>query len=468
MPNRPFIHDDFLLDTPAARRLYHEHTAGLPIIDYHCHLPPREIAEDRRWENLAEVWLGDDHYKWRALRTNGVAERYCTGDATDREKFAAYAAAMPDLLRNPLYHWSHLELARCFGITDLLSPATADTIWDRANAVLRGGLGARECLRRFKVEVVCTTDDPTDDLRWHRALRAERGLPFKVLPTWRPDAALAIDDVAAWNGWLDRLAAAAELPVSTYDELLAALAKRHAFFAASGCRLSDYGLATVPFAAGGARAIGRTFAAARAGTAPAPAAALRFRSALLLELARLDHAAGWARQLHIGALRNNNRRMLAAVGPNRGFDSIGDAAYATPLAHHLDTLDATGQLGRTIFYNLHPKDFAMLAAMAGNFQDGIVPGKIQLGSGWWFLDQLDGMTQQLEAVSQMGLLARFVGMLTDSRSFLSFPRHEYFRRLLCRILGREMETGLIPDDDALVAPLVRNVCHGNARAYFRF
>ena len=465
-----FIHDDFLLETPQARRLYHAHAEGLPLIDYHCHLSPREIAEDIRWPDIATLWLGGDHYKWRAMRTAGVEERFITGDASPWEKFEKYAQTMPKLLRNPLYHWSHLELARYFGIDDiLLGPATAREVFDRCNEMLaQPGFSAREFMARSKVEVVCTTDDPVDSLAYHRTIAADKNFRIRVLPTWRPDKALQIDKPEAFSAWIDQLEKSSGVTITKLDDLMSALQQRHDFFAARGCRLSDRGLDTV-WAEDCTRAdAAAIFERARRGQPVSPAEAVRYKSFLLHELAVMDAAKGWTMQIHYGAQRNNNTRMFGQLGPDTGFDSIADLPVAAAMARHFDRLDSAGALPKTIIYNLNPRDNEVVATMLGNFQDGLTAGKLQFGGGWWFLDQLDGMTRQIEALSQMGLLSCFVGMLTDSRSFLSYTRHEYFRRLLCNILGQDMQKGLIPDDEALVGLMVRDICYGNARNYFGF
>ncbi|MFA7345154.1 MAG: glucuronate isomerase [Terrimicrobiaceae bacterium] len=468
--NRPFIHEDFLLDTPAARELYHRHAADLPIIDYHCHLPPKEIADDIRWGNISTLWLGGDHYKWRAMRTAGIDERFCTGDATDWEKFEQYAVVMPKLLRNPLYHWSHLELARYFGIADrLLNPDTARGIYDHCNALLAGpDFSCRGLMKKFRVEVVCTTDDPVDSLEHHAAIAADPSFDIQVRPTWRPDKSLAIDQPAAFASWLEALEKASDAAVGSLGDLLSALQQRHDFFASRGCRLSDRGVDTVWAEDCPESEAERIFAKARAGAVVTPEEAVRYKSFLLHELALMDAAKGWTMQIHYGALRGANSRMKQRIGADSGFDSIGDLPVAAALARHLDRLDLAGSLPKTILYNLNPRDNELVATMIGNFQDGVTPGKIQFGSGWWFLDQTDGMTRQIEALSQMGLLSQFVGMLTDSRSFLSYTRHEYFRRLLCNILGGDMERGLLPNDSALVGQMVSDICHHNARRYFGF
>ena len=464
-----FVHADFLLESKRARALYHDQAEPLPLLDFHGHLPARDLADDRRFENLAEIWLGGDHYKWRAMRAAGVHERFITGDAPDRDKFQKWAETVPQTLRNPLYHWTHLELTRVFGIGLELGPKTAQAVWDEANAKLASGdLSARGILRRLNVAVVCTTDDPADDLRDHAALREIRDLPFRVFPTFRPDRALTVEDPARFSAYVDRLGRAAGAEIRSYDDLLAALRRRHDHFHGLGCRASDHGLETIDAEDATEREVRKVFSAARSGQAVAPDAASRFRSALLHELALMDWETGWVQQFHLGALRNANTRGMRTLGPDSGYDSIGDLGLARPLARFLDRLDAEDKLARTVLYNLNPRDSEVLASIAGSFQDGRIPGKIQYGPAWWFLDQLDGMTRQIEALSNQGLLSRFIGMTTDSRSFLSFPRHEYFRRLLCNILGGEMERGLLPDDMSLVGGLVRDVCYFNAERYFRF
>ena len=466
----PFLDDDFLLDTAQARRLYHEHAAPMPIVDYHCHLPPEQIARNHQFRNLTEIWLAGDHSKWRAMRADGVPERYCTGDAGDWEKFAKWAETVPHLLRNPLYHWTHLELRRPFGIRDrLLGPDTARGIWEECNAKLaRPEFRCRGLMEQMHVVLVCTTDDPADSLEHHRAIAADPSFRVKVLPTWRPDRSMAVERPEAFNAWIDRLGAAAGLDIGSYADLWRALRARHDFFHAQGCRLSDHGLETMHAAETTPAEAARIFARIRGGAALDTGEIEAFKSAMLRELAVLDWEKGWTQQFHIGALRNASTRMFAQLGPDTGFDSIADLPLARPLATFLDRLDRSGQLTRTILYNLNPRDNAVVATMLGNFQDGSVPGKLQMGSAWWFLDQLDGMRAQIEVLSQMGLLSRFVGMLTDSRSFLSYTRHEYFRRLLCGILGGDMARGLVPDDLALVGATVREICYGNAVRYLGF
>jgi glucuronate isomerase len=465
-----FINDDFLLETQQAKRLYHEYAAGLPIVDYHCHLPPQEIAEDKRWPDISSIWLGGDHYKWRAMRSNGIPERFITGDASPWEKFEKFAETMPRLLRNPLYHWSHLELARYFGIADrLLSPATAREIFERCNELLASpGFSARGLMIRSKVEVVCTTDDPVDTLEHHRAIAADKGFAIRVFPTWRPDKAIYIERGKFFLSWIEALERAADTDVKTLEDFLLALRKRHDFFAEHGCRLSDRGIETVWAEDCTYSEAAAIFDKARAGRPVNEQEAIKYKSFMLHELALMDAEKGWAMQIHYGALRNTNTRMFQAIGPDTGFDSIGDWPVAVAMARHFDRLNSADALPKTIIYNLNPRDNELIAAMIGNFQDDSVPGKMQFGSGWWFLDQLDGMKRQIEALSQLGLLSRFVGMLTDSRSFLSYTRHEYFRRLLCNILGRDMHRGLIPNDFDLVGAMVADISYHNARNYFGF
>jgi len=460
-----FIHDDFLLHTSAARDLYHHFAKDEPIYDYHCHLPARQILENHRFADLAEIWLGGDHYKWRALRADGVSERFITGDASPREKFDAWCATVPHTLRNPLYHWSHLELKRYFDIDVLIDSSTAARIWNEANAKL-ATLRVHDILAANKVAVVCTSDDPADSLETHEKIK-RLGLATRVHPTFRPDKALAVNAPAVFNSWIEKLAGAAGTTIATFDNFLAALKTRHDAFHAIGCRLSDHGLEHAfaePCAAGEAKVI---FAAARSGRAASPEDYAKFVSFLMLEFGRWDAARGWTKQLHVGALRGTNTRLLHQLGPDTGFDSIGDFPQTRALARYLDTLDATNELPRMVLYNLNPADNYPFATMIGNFQDGTVPGKIQFGSGWWYLDQKEAMEWQINALSNNGLLSRFVGMLTDSRSFLSYPRHEYFRRVLCNLLGEEMEHGDLPNDRKLVGGLVKNISFANARDYFR-
>ena len=463
---KPFIHDDFLLQTDAARDLYHTYAQAAPIYDYHCHLPPAQIADNHRFADLAEIWLGGDHYKWRAMRANGVDENLCTGGASPRDKHGAWCATVPYTLRNPLYHGSHLELKRYFGLDAVINPDSAQEIWEQANAKL-AGLRVHDILAANRVAVICTTDDPADSLETHERIR-QTGIKTRVYPTFRPDKAFIVHQPAAFNPYLEKLAGAAGPgAIKSFDHFLAALKKRHDDFHAFGGRLSDHGLETA-FAEGCTAAEAKAiFDAARHGRAATPDELARYSSFLMLELGRWDAARGWTKQLHLGALRSNNTRLLQKLGPDTGFDSIGDFPQARALTRYLDTLDATGELPRTVLYNLNPADNYVFATMAGNFQDGSVAGKMQFGSGWWFLDQKEAMEWQMNALSNLGLLRRFVGMLTDSRSFLSYTRHEYFRRVLCNLLGTEMERGELPADRALVGAMVREICFNNARGYFR-
>jgi glucuronate isomerase len=463
-----FIHEDFLLSTRTGRRLYHQYAEGEPILDYHCHLSPRDIAENRRFNDLFEIWLEGDHYKWRAMRSNGVAERFCTGDADPFAKFQAWAATVPHTLRNPLYHWTHLELKRYFDIDELLDEASAARIWKRANERLAGAdLTTQGILKKFRVQYVCTTDDPTDDLRYHRAMAAE-GLAVRVLPAFRPDKALRIDRPDVFNPWVDSLGQAANVEIGKLDGFLDALRSRHDYFHQHGCRLSDHGMNQCYADFCSPKVAAGIFAKARRGAAVSVQEQERFGAFMMLFFGQLDAEKGWVKQLHLGALRNNNTRLLRQLGPDTGFDSIGDFPQATALASYLDRLDQEKALPKMILYNANPADNYVFATMLGNYQDGSVPGKIQFGAGWWFLDQKEGIEWQLNALSNLGLLSRFIGMITDSRSFMSFPRHEYFRRVLCEVIGRDMENGEIPDDEMLVGTMIRNICNNNARQYFGF
>jgi glucuronate isomerase len=466
-----FLDDDFLLSTESSRRLYHEYAKAMPIFDYHCHLPVGEIATNRRFENLTQIWLAGDHYKWRAMRTQGVEERLITGGASDWEKFQAWAITVPYTVRNPLYHWTHMELKDPFGITGtLLSPATARGIYERAAELLAGdSLRARGLLEHFGVKVLCTTDDPTDELTPHRRLAEEVAagtFGVRVLPAFRPDRAMTVESPKLFISWVVRLEQAADLLIGDYAAFLEALRRRHAWFHEQGCRLSDHAIEQ-PYAADYTEAeIAGIFQRLRSGGRPSPEESLKFKSAVLHELAVMNAEAGWTQQFHFGALRNLSSRMLAALGPDTGFDAIGDFEIARPLARFLDRLDRGGKLARTIVYVINPRDNEMVASVVGAFQDGSTPGKMQLGSAWWFNDQLDGMTRQLEALSNLGLLSRFVGMLTDSRSFLSYSRHQYFRRLMCDLFGRDVEAGLLPRDLPHLGGIIRDICWGNAGRYF--
>jgi glucuronate isomerase len=465
---KPFIHDDFLLESKPARQLYHKYAANEPIFDYHCHISPKDIAENRQFKNLFEIWLEGDHYKWRAMRSNGVAEKFCTGNASPEEKFNAWAATVPHTLRNPLYHWTHIELRRYFGITDLLSEKTASKIWKQANAKLAtAAYTTQGLLKKMNVKVVCTTDDPVDDLGYHRSF-AKSGHPTTMLPAFRPDKALTVNSPAGFNKWVEQLAAAANVRINNFGAFIVALDKRHEFFHAQGCRLSDHGMNHCFADFCSEKVAAGIFDKARRGTAVTPLEHSQFASFMMVFFGHLDAKRGWTKQLHLGALRNNNDRLLAQLGPDTGFDSIGDFAQASTLAAYLNKLDSENKLPKTVIYNLNPADNYVFATMIGNFQDGTIPGKIQYGSGWWFLDQKEGMEWQINALSQLGLLSRFIGMITDSRSFMSYPRHEYFRRTLCNLIGKDIVSGAIPNDEKLVGPMIKNICYANAKNYMEF
>lgn len=463
---KKFMDENFLLNSDAAERLYHDYAKDMPIIDYHCHLPPAQIAADTRFENITQAWLYGDHYKWRAMRTNGVPESYCTGNNTDWEKFEKWAATVPYTLRNPLHHWTHLELQRYFGISDILNPASAKQIYDSCNQLLQTPeYSVQNLLRSRNVSLICTTDDPADNLQYHRQLKQD-GFEIPVVPAFRPDQAMNVDVPEAYNRYLEKLEQAANCSINTYDDLLQTLKSRHDVFAAHGCKVSDHGIEEIYADDFLEKDIRQIFLKIRGGQVLTYTENRQFKSALLLELALMDWKAGWVQQYHLGALRNNNSRMLRQLGPDTGWDSIGDFSQARALAKFLDKLDSQDKLAKTIIYNLNPADNELMATMTGNFNDGSVAGKVQLGAAWWFLDQKDGMTRQMNALSNMGLISRFVGMLTDSRSFLSYPRHEYFRRLLCDLFGEEIERGEIPDDIEAVGKMIQDICYGNAKSYF--
>ncbi len=465
---KKFMDDNFLLQTKTAEFLYHEHAKKMPIIDYHCHLIPQQIGDDIRFENLTQAWLYGDHYKWRALRSNGIDEEFITGDAGDYEKFEKWAGTVPYTIRNPLYHWTHLELRRYFGIEDILNPSTAKKVYDKASALLQTKeFSVRGLMKMMKIEVVCTTDDPADDLKYHKKIKAE-GFEIKVLPTWRPDKSMAVENAKTYNEYLNKLSDLTQIDISSFTKLLEALRIRQTYFHEAGCRLSDRGLENFLAESYTQHDIESIFNRVRSGKDITGTDAVKFRSAMLFELAVMDHEKGWTQQYHVGAMRNNNTRMLKEIGPDTGFDSIGDYPVATPMSRFFDRLDEENKLAKTIIYNLNPADNEIVATMLGNFMDGKEPGKIQFGSGWWFLDQKDGMERQINALSTLGLLSRFVGMLTDSRSLLSYPRHEYFRRILCNLLGNDVERGEIPNDRVLLGKMVENISYYNARNYFGF
>ncbi|GAB4004191.1 glucuronate isomerase [Spirosoma migulaei] len=465
---KPFLNNDFLLQTETAQQLYHEFAKPMPIIDYHCHLPPDQIAENKQFENLTQIWLYGDHYKWRAMRSNGVDESYCTGNQSDFAKFQKWAETVPYTLRNPLYHWTHLELQRYFGITETLNGKNARRIYDACTEQLQSpDFSVRNLLRRMNVETVCTTDDPVDSLENHQKL-ANEGFEIGVLPTFRPDKAMTVEDAGVFNLYVARLEAASNISISSFNDFLTALRQRHDYFAAMGCKLSDHGLEQIYAEDYTDAEISLIFDKVRSGDELTGLEALKFKSAMLVHLAEMDWEKGWTQQFHLGALRNNNSRMLRQLGPDTGWDSIGDFAQARALSRFLDRLDTNDKLAKTILYNLNPNDNELIATMIGNFNDGSVAGKVQFGSGWWFLDQKEGMERQINALSNMGLLSRFVGMLTDSRSFLSYPRHEYFRRILCNMFGNDIENGELPDDMDWTGQVVQNICYGNAKTYFGF
>lgn len=470
---KTFNDKDFLLESESAQRLYHDYAEGLPIIDYHCHLNPEYVASDHQFPNLSRIWLEGDHYKWRALRANGVDERFITGaDTSDWEKFEKWAETVPYTMRNPLYHWTHLELKTAFGVEKLLSPATAREIYDHCTAMLQSPeRSARGLMLHYKVETVCTTDDPVDSLEYHIKTKAD-GFAVKMLPTWRPDKAMAVENPAAYQAYIKALGEVAGVEICHFGDVVAALQKRHDFFASVGCRLSDHGLDEFyaeDYADAEIEAIfNKVYGCGEELTA---GEIRKFKTAMLMEFAVMDHDAGWTQQFHYGALRNNNSLMMSKIGPDTGYDSIGDFTVGRNMSKFFDMLASRDKLAKTIIYNLNPRDNELVATMIGNFQDGRYgAGKIQFGSGWWFLDQKDGMERQMTALSNLGLLSRFVGMLTDSRSFLSYPRHEYFRRTLCNLLGGDIERGLLPasEIDFIGKEIVAKVCYGNAKEYFKF
>jgi glucuronate isomerase len=465
---KAFLNEDFLLQSPTAQTLYHEFAAKQPIIDYHNHLVPEQIAEDKQFDNITQIWLYGDHYKWRAMRAHGVDEKYITGNASDEEKFMKWAETVPYTMRNPLYHWTHLELQRYFGVTELLNKDSAKRIYDHCSALLRTKeYSVRNLLLKMNVKALCTTDDPIDNLSYHKQIAAS-GFTIKVLPTFRPDKAMGVDDEIVFVEYVNALAKAAGQTIRNLADYKAAIKSRHDFFHEAGCRLSDHGLEHIYAEEFTNEEIELIFDRLITGKLINKKEKWQFKSAMLVYFAHLDHARGWTQQFHLGAIRNNNARLLGALGPDTGFDSIGDFEQARPLSTFLNHLDSTNQLAKTILYNLNPRDNELLATMTGNFQDGTIVGKMQFGSGWWFLDQKDGMEKQINALSNMGMLSHFVGMLTDSRSFLSFPRHEYFRRILCNLLGQDVENGELPADIAWLGKLVEDISYKNASSFFNF
>jgi len=465
---KAFLNADFILQTATAQKLYHDFAADMPIIDYHNHLVPQQIAEDKQFDNITQIWLAGDHYKWRAMRAHGVDEKYITGNASDEEKFMKWAETVPYTMRNPLYHWTHLELQRYFGVTELLNAESGKRIYDHCSALLRTKeYSVKNLLLKMNVKALCTTDDPIDDLAYHKQIAAS-GYSVKVLPTFRPDKAMGVDDEIVFIEYVNALAAAAGVSIRTLADYKSAIKSRHDFFHAAGCRLSDHGLEHIYAEEFTEEEIEHIFERLITGKSLNKKEKWQFKSAMLIYFAHLDHARGWTQQFHLGALRNNNARLLGSLGPDTGFDSIGDFEQAKPLSAFLNRLDSTNQLAKTILYNLNPRDNELFAAMTGNFQDGTLVGKIQFGSGWWFLDQKDGMEKQINALSNMGMLSHFVGMLTDSRSFLSFPRHEYFRRILCNLIGNDVENGELPADMPWLGKLVQDISYTNASEFFNF
>jgi glucuronate isomerase len=461
-----WLHDDFLLKNKTARKLYHEFAESMPIIDYHNHLSPQQVADDNCFENLTQAWLYGDHYKWRAMRTNGIAEKYCTGTASDFEKFEQWAATVPYTLRNPLYHWTHLELQRYFNISETLSPQTCKKIYDECSAKLQSKeYSVRNLLRKMNVKVICTTDDPIDSLVHHQKINAD-GFEIKVLPAFRPDKAMDVEDADVFNQYLNKLEKSSDISISNFNDYLVALKSRHDYFALNGCRISDHGLAEIYADEYTDTEIQNIFAKIRSGVSMNSEEKRKFKSSMLIVFAEWDHEKNWVQQYHLGAMRNNNSRMLQQLGPDTGWDSIGDYKYGQSLAKFLNRLDSNNKLSKTIIYNLNPADNEMMATMVGNFNDGSIAGKIQWGAAWWFLDQKDGIRQHLDTLSNMGLLSRFVGMLTDSRSFLSFPRHEYFRRILCNVFGEEIENGELPNDIEWIGKVIQDICYNNTKEYF--
>lgn len=467
---KDFLDDNFVLENDVAQMLYHQFSKHLPIIDYHCHLDPKMIAEDYQFDNLGEIWLAGDHYKWRALRANGINERYITGkDTSDWEKFQKWAETVPYTMRNPLYHWTHLELKSAFGVTKLLKPETAKEIYDECTAKLRTkAFSARGLMKHYNVEAVCTTDDPADSLELHIALKKE-GFEIKVLPTWRPDKAMAVEKPAEFRAYMEKLSAVSGVHISNFTDLLTALRKRHDFFASVGCKLSDHGMDHFFAEDFTGKEIDTIFNKVYGGKELTLEERLKFKSALLYEGAIMDWEKGWTQQFHFGVIRNNSSRLFNTIGPDVGGDSIADFSQAINMSKFLNRLDSKNKLTKTILYNLNPRDNDLVATMIGNFQDGSIAGKIQFGSGWWFLDQKQGMEAQMNSLSTQGLLSRFVGMLTDSRSFLSYPRHEYFRRILCNLIGQDVEKGLLPASELdFLGKMVANVSYYNAKSYFKF
>ncbi|MCX6333187.1 MAG: glucuronate isomerase [Bacteroidia bacterium] len=464
---KPFIHDDFLLGNKTAVRLYHQYSEYQPIIDFHCHLSPSMIADDRQFANLTQAWLEGDHYKWRAMRTNGIDEKYCTGKVPDAEKFAKWAETVPFTVGNPLYHWTHLELARYFSITDLLSPKTSKSIFEKASSLLQTKeFSVRSLLKRMKVEVICTTDDPADSLEYHKKLKG--AFEISVFPTWRPDNVVKTEDPAKFKAYINKLEQVSGTEIKDLSHLVEVLDSRHKFFNDMGGKASDHGLDRFYFSDCTASEADRIFKKVLNGDIISTEEEEKYKCVIMTELCRMNHKRGWTQQFHVGAMRNNNARMFRQMGPDTGWDSIGVAQDANKMSKFLSSLDETDQLAKSILYNMNPADNEMMITMAGNFNDGTQPVKVQYGAAWWFLDQKNGMEKHISDLASLGLMRRFIGMVTDSRSFLSYPRHEYFRRLVCNYVGEEVEKGIIPDEEELLKPLIEGISYKNARDQFRF
>lgn len=466
-----FLDEDFLLETETAQLLYHEHVKNLPIIDYHCHLDPKMIAEDYRFQNITDLWLNGDHYKWRLMRANGIDEKFITGDASDWEKFKKFAETIPYTMRNPMYHWTHMELQRVFGIRQILSPDTALEIYEKCNKLLQeDGFSAQGLIRKFKVEVICTTDDPCDSLEYHKQIK-DSEFEVEVLPTWRPDKSMAVENTSEFASYLQVLSEVSDIKINSFDDYINAIRNRHDYFNSMGCKLSDHGIedfysndCTIEEA----EAIFDKVYIERKDLTNDEV--YKFKSKMLYENAVLSHEKGWVQQFHIGAIRNNNTKMFNSIGPDSGFDSINDNSnLAASMSSFFDCLQRKDKLAKSIVYNLNPRDNYLVATMLSNFQEGPIIGKMQFGSGWWFLDQKYGMEDQMNVLSTQGLLSRFVGMLTDSRSFISYTRHEYFRRILCNLIGNDVEDGLLPSSEMdFIQQMVKNISYYNAKKYFEF
>ncbi len=465
---RKFLDEDFLLECDTARALFHQYASPMPILDYHNHLNPKDIAENRKFENITEAWLEGDHYKWRAMRINGISEKYCTGNASPFEKFEAWAKTVPQTMRNPLYHWTHMELKNYFGIKKLLNETTAKEIYEECSLQMQDeNFRVRPLLTKMKVEVVCTTDDPADGLEYHQHL-SKSSSELKIYPSFRPDKSYASDDTLVYNDYLDRLSAISKTPINSFEDLIDSLHSRIKSFNELGCRSSDHGLESLYFNPDSLANAPSIFKKVRNRKKIEADEQLQLRCAVLIQLCKIYHSMGWVQQFHLGPLRSNNSRMLKLVGADSGFDSIGEFPQAHHMSKFFDHLDSSDQLTRTVIYNSNSIHNDVFATMIGNFSDGSERGKMQFGSGWWFLDQKDGIEKQLNALSNMALLSCFVGMVTDSRSFLSFSRHEYFRRILCNLIGKDVERGELPNDNAHIGQMIQNICYYNAESYFRF